>query len=188
MQKFLFKRFIRGYMYLKSKQSGFTLVELLVVIAIIGILTAIGIPMYSGYQTAAKVSATKQNYDSMKSYIAGEITKCSAGLVSALSTVSSATAPACNPMASTPAELGDYFAAYAKQAIKNPYSSSDTTQAVSGAPAYPSQTVAGKFYIYSGNSSCTRLAVSTVVQDTSVSGSTSTYIAYPATPECISVQ
>ena len=97
-------------MVTKSKQSGFTLVELLVVIAIIGILTAIGIPMYSGYQTAAKVSATKQNYDSMKSYIAGEITKCSAGLVPALSTVSGVTAPACNPMASTTQQLGDYFA------------------------------------------------------------------------------
>lgn len=175
-------------MYSKSKQSGFTLVELLVVIAIIGILTAIGIPMYSGYQTAAKVSATKQNYDSMKSYIAGEITKCSAGLVPTLSTVSGATAPACNPMAATTQQLGDYFAAYAKQTIKNPYSSSDTAQAVSGAPASPAQTVAGKFYVDSANASCTGLAVSTVVQDTSVSGSTPTYIAYPATPECISVQ
>ena len=172
----------------KQKQSGFTLVELLVVIAIIGILTAIGIPMYSGYQTSAKVSATKQNYDSMKSYIAGEVTKCSAGLVPSLPTVSGATAPVCNPMAATSSDLADYFAAYAKQTIKNPYSSSDTAQAVAGTAAAAAQGTAGKFYIDPAGANCTGLTVSTVLQDTTASGSTPTYISYPATAECISVQ
>jgi len=172
----------------QQKQSGFTLVELLVVIAIIGILTAIGIPMYSGYQTSAKVSATKQNYDSMKSYIAGEVTKCSAGLVPSLPTVSGATAPACNPMAATASDLATYFAAYAKQTIKNPYSSSDTAQAVASAAAAPAQGTAGKFYIDPAGANCAGLTVSTVVQDTTASGSTPTYVSYPATPECISVQ
>ena len=171
----------------KQKQSGFTLVELLVVIAIIGILTAIGIPMYSGYQTSAKVSATKQNYDSMKSYIAGEITKCSAGLVPALPTVAGATAPVCNPMAATPAELGAYFVAYAKQTIKNPYSSTDTAQAATTVGT-AAQGTAGKLYIDPANQSCNGLAVSTVVQDTTATGATPSYVSYPATAECISVQ
>lgn len=173
----------------KSNQSGFTLVELLVVIAIIGILTAIGIPMYSGYQTAAKVSATKQNYDSLKSYIAGEITKCSAGLSPSLSNVGTTNGPACNPMTATAQNLADYFTAYALATIKNPYSSTDTTAAISGPAAAPSQQTAGKFYIDPSNSACTNgIAVSTVVQDTSVGGSTPTFISYPTTPDCISVQ
>ena len=174
----------------KQKQSGFTLVELLVVIAIIGILTAIGIPMYSGYQTSAKVSATKQNYDSMKSYIAGEITKCSAGLVPALPTVSGATAPVCNPMVATSGDLATYFTAYAKQTMKNPYSSSDTSQALAAASpgATPVVADAGRIYIDSTLSGCTGLGVSTVIQDTTDTGSTPKYISYPSTAECISVQ
>ena len=179
---------MKHYLRRKQKQTGFTLVELLVVIAIIGILTAIGIPMYSGYQTSAKVSATKQNYDSMKSYIAGEVTKCSAGLVPSLPTVSGATAPACNPMAATASDLATYFAAYAKQTIKNPYSSSDTAQAVAGTAAAAAQGTAGKFYIDPAGANCAGLTVSTVVQDTTASGSTPTYVSYPATAECISVQ
>ena len=176
------------YLKRQQKQSGFTLVELLVVIAIIGILTAIGIPMYSGYQTSAKVSATKQNYDSMKSYIAGEVTKCSAGLVPSLPTVTGATAPTCNPMSATSSDLATYFAAYAKQTIKNPYSSSDTSQAVASAAAAPAQGTAGKFYIDATGANCAGLTVSTVVQDTTASGSTPTYVSYPATAECISAQ
>ena len=35
-------------------EDGFTLVELLVVIAIIGILAAVGIPMYQGYVANVK--------------------------------------------------------------------------------------------------------------------------------------
>lgn len=59
-----------------KKQSGFTLIELLVVIAIIGILSAIGIPAYQGYQTKAKFNSAKTNFDNARSYIMAEITKC----------------------------------------------------------------------------------------------------------------
>lgn len=37
-----------------AKKAGFTLVELMVTIAIIGILAAVGVPMYSSYVTKAR--------------------------------------------------------------------------------------------------------------------------------------
>ena len=44
-----------------SKQKGFTLIELLVVIAILGILAAVGVPAYQGFQQKAKYNSAKAN-------------------------------------------------------------------------------------------------------------------------------
>ena len=58
------------------KRNGFTLIELLVVVAIIGILAAVGVVSYNGYTKAAKVNASKSNYQMIVRYIQNELTKC----------------------------------------------------------------------------------------------------------------
>jgi len=49
----------------KNKKAGFTLIELLIVILIIGILAAVGIPLYLGYVSDAKTAEAKGLVGSM---------------------------------------------------------------------------------------------------------------------------
>ena len=64
---------------MKSNKKGFTLIELLVVVAIIGILAAVGIPMYQGYQATAKFNAVKATHKQAVTFISSEVTKCGIG-------------------------------------------------------------------------------------------------------------
>ena len=58
------------------KQKAFTLIELLVVVAIIGILAAVGVNTFTGFQEKAKISVTKNNYNAMYKKILMQIQLC----------------------------------------------------------------------------------------------------------------
>ena len=59
--------------------QGFTLIELLVVVAIIGILAAVGVNTFSGFQEKAKISATKANHKTIVKFVSTQLMKCSLG-------------------------------------------------------------------------------------------------------------
>ena len=59
--------------------KAFTLIELLVVVAIIGILAAVGVTTFNGFQEKAKVASTKANHKSFVKFIKTELMKCELG-------------------------------------------------------------------------------------------------------------
>ena len=63
----------------KKKNKGFTLIELLVVVAIIGILAAVGVTAFSGFQESAKKKSMQAIHASIVKVIAAELKKCTLG-------------------------------------------------------------------------------------------------------------
>ena len=58
-------------------KKAFTLIELLVVVAIIGILAAVGTPVYQGFMATAKINATKENHERVKNMMSAYAAQCS---------------------------------------------------------------------------------------------------------------
>ena len=56
--------------------KAFTLIELLVVVAIIGILAAVGVTTFNGFQEKAKIAAVKSNHKKISKFISVELTRC----------------------------------------------------------------------------------------------------------------
>ena len=61
------------------KTKAFTLIELLVVVAIIGILAAVGVNTFTGFQEKAKINAVKAIHAQTVRYISYEIQRCNLG-------------------------------------------------------------------------------------------------------------
>ena len=61
------------------QRNGFALIELLVVVAILGILAAVGVVAYNGYTTSAKITATKQQHQTIKNFIKASYGLCALG-------------------------------------------------------------------------------------------------------------
>ena len=56
--------------------KSFTLIELLIVVAIIGILAAVGIPIFNGFMAEAKMKMAKEQHIRVKNFIASSFVKC----------------------------------------------------------------------------------------------------------------
>jgi prepilin-type N-terminal cleavage/methylation domain-containing protein len=63
----------------RKNLKGFTLIELLVVVAIIGVLAAVGVTAFSGFQENAKKSSMKSIHANIVKIISSEAKKCSMG-------------------------------------------------------------------------------------------------------------
>lgn len=55
-------------MYKNQRQGGFSLMELMLVVGILGIILAVGIPMYSGYIATAREGVMKENIQTIRAF------------------------------------------------------------------------------------------------------------------------
>jgi len=57
-------------------KKAFSLIELLVVVAIIGILAAVGTPIFQGFIQDAKIAAVQRNHSTFISFMQAQMAKC----------------------------------------------------------------------------------------------------------------
>jgi type IV pilus assembly protein PilA len=109
----------------RQNKKGFTLIELLIVVAIIGILAAVGMPMYQGFIADSKISASKETHKRASDFISATLTKCAAG-ASSVKLKNSATTTADRSCGDSVSAFSGYFIThFQSDGWKNSYNSSE---------------------------------------------------------------
>jgi len=103
-----------------TSKKSFTLIELLVVVAIIGILAAVGTPIFQGFMLDAKINASIAKHQNIKDFISANLMRCSAGASSIkLQSYRGQRSVNCSD---TPQQLATAFAQHFKYTnMENPY-------------------------------------------------------------------